>query len=51
MKNILVILLASPIFLAFYVKENTPGIPLNDTVDKTMTLSGDNYLFGSAWLQ
>ncbi len=38
MKNILLIVLASAIFLASCVKENTPEIPLNDTVDTTVAV-------------
>jgi hypothetical protein len=45
MKTILFIVLASTIFLASCVKENTPEIPLNDTVDTTMAMPGEKGTF------
>lgn len=45
MKNILLIVLVSSIALASCVKENTPEIPLNDTVDTTMAMSGESGTF------
>lgn len=39
MKTILFIALASTIFLASCVKENTPTIPLNNTVDTTVAVA------------
>ncbi|HKO79846.1 MAG TPA: DM13 domain-containing protein [Chitinophagaceae bacterium] len=45
MKNILLIVFASTVLLASCVKENTPEIPLNDTVDTTMAMSGERGTF------
>ena len=48
MKNILLIVLASTILLASCVKENTPTVPLNDTVDTTVAMPGEkgNFMNG-----
>ena len=47
MKIILWIVLASTFVLASCVKQNTPAIPLNDTVDTTNAMSGEKGTFSN----
>jgi hypothetical protein len=48
MQKILLMLFASSVLLASCVKENTPEIPLNDTVDTTIAVPGEkgNFING-----